>query len=528
MTFKRVFAFFAVFVFTVLALICTSDAPARADMAVETDFYLSAEQPDGYFNAVDGCVYRIPIKQSAYSNFIRAEYTVVRLNGISDVVTTDDENNITSSQEIIRTATVLKSELSAYANPTINKYRYFEVTAYEWCAFVFTVYYNGTNGEAAAYGSEIIYCVNIDSSAPEAYYTGWVYRDGGYVFSVVVHGNTTSDVNTANSGLKAFTVLKYANGAYTQLDEVTNIGNTFYNYQLTADKGKAAYYLDIIDNAGNGSRVLIVEFTETSYNADFESAVENTLANLKSNSFYADFSDGLYNSLSEAYYSYYLLIQDVSASESDIKEAQNACYDIMKYIALLKEMKNEGKKETVVVNLNTEYLGGDITLGNAGYAFGSQKYGEVAYYTLSVAQYDLSRVDRKEAMAFLGISGADTLYTLSLSLALGTVSVETAFDEALEVILPVEFKDVAAVQTVTLADGTTERYELNVVYGNGSTVIFLPYTYGTVDIFVGEKVGFNLLWLILIVPLSVAAVALAVVFAVKRVKLKKIDSEKNI
>lgn len=499
--------------------------------ATEADYILSSFERVGqanYYSAADGCTYRVPISESAYNNFIRVEYDMIVINDAFDEVELDEKNNPTSDRKYVEggeNIVVHKENLKQYANATPLKKYYFEINAKEWCAFVFTVYYLENGEETQTYGSDVFYCRSIDNSNPTAYYNDWTYVSGKYEFNVVVTDVRQDTPRSAYSGIKKFTVLKYVSGKGTEkIDEVDNINSNNYNYVLKAGTGKAIYYIDVIDNVGNGTRVKIVEFTEISHDSGFESAVGNQIESLQKDD---SFSDSVKNDLTRAYYAYYLVIQETN-DELKITAAMNEVYKVMKYIAELNELKKAGEKEYVVRNINTEYFNGEILINNAGLAYEEQKYGEKAYYTVSVAQFDPLKADRKAEMNFLGIGKAEELYTISLGVVNGESEIKQAFKVPLELRLPTEFKKVTAVQTITDEEGNKTYAECAVVYGNGYTVISVPYSYGVINLFSGTSPNLRLLWLLTLIPV-IAGVSVAVVFIVKkkRGQSKQIDSTEN-
>lgn len=493
----------------------------------ETDYYLSTFEVKGTasnYNGVDGCVYVVPIKEEVYKNILSVTVTVVKLkeaDTTESTVQTDGENNVTSGHALIETFTVEKTGMTVYEKPTPNKHAYFEITAKQWCAFVFTVKYMSGTEEKTAYDPEILYCRAIDNSVPEAYYLSWSYESGQYVFDVTVRGNKRGYTLSSDSGLKAFTVLKYSGGAWTKIEEITVSGGSTYNYRLKTTPGNAVYYMDIIDNVGNGARCRIVELKQTTYDKGFESAVENQISDLAS---YDDFSEELKAELEKEYYTYYLLIQDSTATETEIKEAQNVVYETMAYIAKLQEMKAEGVKEYTVLNPYVEYFGGEIAVLNPA-VFASQKYGEKAEYIFQTAYYDPDSVDRAAEKKLLGIRNPKELYTVTFTLRKDGEEVKEDFSEPLAVKLPFDKGEVSVSLTYTDAEGNKTVKECKVGYGTDYTVIYLDKSYGQINIFVGSEADLRWLWFLTVIP--VAAVIAVTVILIRRKKRQKIDTEQN-
>lgn len=476
----------------------------------ETDFYLKTFEIPSHetvFNGEDGCVYRVLISQDAYPYFIRVEYDVVRLQGAEDTPVPGENNKVSGYEYISEGTVVTKDQLTLAETPTAKRYAYFEVTAHEWCAFIFTVYYEGTEGETAAYDSQVLTSRCVDNSVPEAYYTDWVYDSGEYVFSVTVRDNRRTDSLSAKSGLKSFAVLKDG----VKIDEVTGIGSSTYQYSLRVPRQKAVYAMDILDRVGNGVRVKIVEFTETSYDGDFETACEVVLTDMEEG-LYAGYSEKVLKSFREKYAAYYLLIQS-DASDEEIEAAKSEVNDVARYLAQLRKMQENGEKEVVVLSPNaTEYFGQELTIRNASAAYTDQLYGEKLTYTLSVAELSPKTPSRASARAAAGINDASTLYSITVYLAKDGETISTAFVTPLKIRIPIDCP-VVAVQTT---DGQSKV--LNAARGNGYVEVEVLSSYGTVDVFIDGKKDLNYLWSLTAIPVVAGAIVLTVVLLKKKKK----------
>ena len=334
-----------------------------------------------------------------------------------------------------------------------------------------------------------------------------MYDSGEYVFSVAVRDNRRTDTLSARSGLKSFTVLKDGE----KIDEVNNISGSFYQYELRVPRRKAVYSMDIIDRVGNGSRVKIVEFTETSYDADFETACDVVLTDMEEG-LYQGYSDSVLRSFREKYAAYYLLIQSDDPSEEEIAAAKAEVNDVARYLAQLRKMQEAGEKEIAVLSPNAvEYFGQELTIQNAVAAYSEQLYGEKVAYTLSVAELNPKTASRASARAAAGINDATTLYSINVHTAKDGETVERAFDTPLKVRIPLD-RTVIAVQTT---DGQSQVLRSTV--GNGYVEIEVLSSYGTVDVFVGGKKDLNYLWALTAIPV-VAAVVVTIVLLKKKKK----------
>ena len=529
-------ALFLIIVVAVGSLAALSVPGVAVAETVDSDYFLTtfeATSSESFFNKETGCTYRAPISSLIYDSITRIEVTALKVESVFDVIALDDTNKWEEDREVITdpksTKTVYKADLIAYDNPTPNRSWYFEFTAYEWCAFVFTVYHNSGGAEYASYGSETLYVYSIDDSYPEAEIQSWIYDSGKYVFDVVVRSNHRGDVRTANSPLKGFTVKRrtVTSGGqerWETIEEVNNLSTTQYNYRLVTTNSKAEYYFDIIDSVGNGIAQRVVEFRELSYDSDFESAVENYIDAIDAGR-YDDFSDAVKESLKKAYYEYYLLIQDSESTDTDIQNAMQVCRDAMRRIRDLSDMKKKGAKEITVRTINSEYFGGDVVVTNHITAFTRQKYGEAAAYTIGVAYFTPNIVNRDNEMNFLKINSAEGIYTLNVGMTLDGAEVREKYDLPLGLQVPQGFDNVVAVQTVTDDEGVNHYYECEILYGNGYTIVYAPYSYGTVNLFINGKNSLLWLWSLSAIPV-IAAVILTVV-AVKRKKNKAVTAESD-
>lgn len=505
----RCAALAAATVFLIITAILSAPTAVGASAYVaESDFYLTKFETlrsDLFYNAEEGCVYRVPLARSTYENIVKVEYDVVPLNSKTDEIAVDEKNKVTPERDNIEHFTVTKAEMTEYPNKNERKHAYFDITARKQSAFVFTVHYG--DGQVA-YGSEILYCLSIDSSAPEAYYTNIVYENGAYVFKITINGNKRSDTLSANSGLRSFTVLRRSEDAqWTKLHEQSVNGQLSTTYDLRTVNGRATYYMDIVDNVGNATRVEIVTFTDQKIDG-LTTAADNALDDME----IYDYSEKLKSSLREAKLRYEGVLRIENADEEELKKSSEAVREILGYFARLEELRKQGKKEYEIKTLNTEYLG-EVDIVNSGAANADFKYGDKANYVITVARFTENEVDRDGVKKFSGVKRAKVIYTLTLALNDGANDVRKKFDEPIIIRIPRELSNVTAAQT---ADGGFSKVKITV--GNGYTDIAAEYSYGTIDIFV-LGASYDYLWFLTLIPAAVAA-GIAAAVIVKRKKRK--------
>lgn len=531
---RRVFIILTIFIAT-LILAVSVGAVAYAD-ATEADFELSDfEQVGGdrYCNGTDGneATFRVKINEAAYEKIIKVRYDVIKMTSLVDKVTVDDENNVTLSSgqvKISENNVIEKSEITKL--PNSSKFA-FTVKAKQNCAFVFSVYYYDSEGkESVCYGSRygengagrnnILYCFKIDDSNPSAYYDDVTFDSGYWVFDVLVKGNLNSDTASADSGIKSFAVVKRTSTGEKVIDRVENIGSTQYRYKLKITKEKARYYLDIVDYAGNGTTSKIVEFNDTSYDAGFETAVNNKLTKLKSDEKY---SAAFVEKFSKSYDEYYFCIQSSDATEAEIKAKMAVCYDYMAKIANYDKMRENGLSDVTVKNYNTEYFGGDIELINSS-SF-PVKYGDNAVTTISVAMFDAKAIDKTAEKNALGIKNAKTVYATAINTEIDGKTVVNRCETAAEIKIPTELKKGDAYIVMTVEGETKEYIVCDFVAGNGYTVVYLPYSSGVLNIFTGVKSDLLWLWSLTAIPVIAAAAVIPIIIK-KRKNVKSVKKEK--
>lgn len=524
---RRTFIVLTIFIATLILAVSTG-AAAYAD-ATEADFELSDfEQVGGehYCNGTDGneAIFRVKINEAAYEKIIKVRYDVIKMTSKADTVTVDDENNVTLSPgqvKISENNVIEKSEITKL--PNTSKYA-FTVKTNENCAFVFSVYYyDSENKENVCYGSRygedgskknnILYCFKIDNSNPSAYYDDVTFDSGYWVFDVFIKGNLNSDAASADSGIKSFAVVKRTATGESIIDRVENIGGTQYRYKLKITKEKAAYYLDIVDYAGNGTTSKIVEFNDVSYDAGFETAVTNKLTKLKSDEKY---SATFVEKFQKSYDEYYFCIQSVDATEADIKAKMAVCYDYMSKAADYDKMCENGLSDVTVKNYNTEYFGGEIELTDSS-SF-PVKYGDNAVTTISVAMFDAKTVDKTAEKQVLGIKDAKTIYAVSINTEIDGKTVISKCETYAAIKIPTELKKGDAYVVMTV-DGETKEYIVcDYLVGNGYTVVYLPYSSGVLNIFTGVKSDLLWLWSLTAIPVIAAAVVIPIIIKKKKDK----------
>lgn len=497
--------------------------------AAEGDYEISGFEPEDarYHNDKDGCGFYVYVNASVHDKITKIVYDSVKLASLADTVTVDDENNVTlkpGQSFLEKGVTVNGDDLKPKENTM--KY-YFTVSTKANCAFIFTVYYKESESaeEIPVYGSaygkdggnrtNLYYYRKIDDSSPTAYCEYAYFDSGKYVFNVTIKGNSSADSASADSGIKSFCVCKAKNNVSSVIEEIKNVGVTETNYKLAVTLEKAVYYVDIIDNAGNATRKELFSYSGASYDEGFESAVKNKLNELKSDDVY---SSDLISRLEKAYNEYFFAIQDTSVSDSEIKKLQDVCYGILKEIHNIQEGKKEGLKDVTVKNFNTEYLGGEITLTSSSAL--PTKYGDNAVFTVTVAEYDLKKVDKTAAVKFGNIKNA--LYVISVTTEL-TVKSETITEKCDgTVCLSVPWKDEGGkkLKCVQTAAGEETVYsDCEVIYGRDRAEIYISYPTGVLDIFVvSEK---DLTWLWSLTALPVVALAIAVPIIIKKKKSNK-------
>lgn len=528
-------------IISTLGISKTATAYASLDFSfLEEDFTFIPDPSVGslsFTNATAGARIRINMTEAQVGGIISVKYTLVKIKNIDDRVTFDENNIYINSKAItatdeIENKTILKSQFLSYPSPKENKYSYIDIVAKEWCAIVIDVNYNVGNGNQVSYDSYVYNVTNIDNSNPSAYYRTWSFDSGAYTFKVTVNGNAAKAPQSANSGIKKIEfVREIVNGndiQVTLLDTIENITSHPYYYDLRAETTqKAFYYARVTDWVGNYSKNLIVTFG--SYDASFESAVNNTLAQIERAK--EIFSPYILKNMTDGYASYSSLVQSYYAEGDEVKRqkitdqisAQKvAVYKLMGDYANVRTLAENGVRDYNLKVVNPEYLEEGVYVGNVNAAYTALLYGEVANFTIALADFDLKKVDKKAEIAAAEIIKAERVLGLTLETVNSvTGDVDITFTAPIDIRLPLkDFKAVSAVVKRTI-DGVDTFEKLKITEYKNYILVHMPYSKGVISVVLGQKAVSPFYWFFTLLVLPFGAGIFVLVKLLKKKNLAK-------
>jgi hypothetical protein len=534
-----------IFIFIVLlfsSINISSDNAIATECSVrfdETAFsYVPTEELSNslFANGIDGATIRVNVTSEQDALITSVKYTLVKIDTTSDSITSYDGDNIflnskaIDSDDVLDSGTILNENFIMYTSYSDSKYKYFDIVAKEWCIIVLDITYDDDSDEGTglSYDSDTYSVINIDNSLPSAYYSTYTFDSGYYNFTVKISGNETLYSRSANSGIDSIRITKLVNGVSSTITTIESVNSYPYIYTLTVDNQRASYYATILDNVGNYNTCLIVSFNSSSYNVDFESAVNNAIDELSATDVYSSY---LLSSLEEAYAQYYLLVQEwdettdedtLEELEADIEEQILVCTDIESDIAYARTLYNIGVKDYELNIINEEYLEG-IELINVESAYGMLLYGETATFTIVLADYDINKVDKSAEIEVSELKNVTDVLDLTFSTVNNINEDEIIFDTPLQIKVPItDYGSVSCVVKIIDENGNEVIEKLDYTEYSGYITIDMPYADGVISIIIGDST-FNKLWyllFLLVIPIGIC------IFFVVRNKKKKDENAK--
>lgn len=481
---------------------------------------------EGIKNAKDGCKIT-GYFTSAATEITKVTYTQVKIDnqGQGELITVDNESGeiFINGEAVADDRLIKESEevsVNDCVNPTAQKNKYIEVTAKEWSAFIFAVYYQGLDGEEVTYDSEIVCCTSIDSGIPEVYRTGnWIVSGDSILYEVMIRSDPRNQMRSYDSGLDFFVVYK----GNQEIDRVNNIGNTFYTYTLSVSLKEVAYYeIHAADNAGNSvMKLRLAENNNTSYDLGFESAVKNALSYLKDN---VNYNEKVRADLEKSYYDYYMVIQKADSTTKQKEDAKEVALYYLTEYARLKKLESAGEKEWSLYVVNTEYLSGEISLKNVNTAFADLKYGEKAKISITLATFDPKKVDKSSEMAIIGVEKCREIVSFTLSTEVNSELYLSKLTSPLQIAVPYgDYKNLKATITFLDENGNEVIEEVDITEYKDYIVLNSDYSYGTINLFVDNNLNNPLLWLLTLLILPLGGGVTVVIINIKKKKSKLED-----
>ena len=460
---------------------------------------------------------RVYVDESLYTDLIRITYNVVSTE-TSDVMRGQikTSNGVAVNEGVVwerKNVVVAKESLQTW---TTGKKAYcFTVSADHCCAFIFTVYYDKGEGEEdeAYYDSPILYLTTVDNVAPK------VTIDDYNVFmnTVTVKFDDSSD-NCASSGTKSYTVYQDNTQTGERKTYLTSDKITSKKATITLESGKYNYYVSAKDAVGNESEEVLV----ARYDVDeLIRSADNAVMTIESAP--DDWSETFKDRLNKAYGEYVVVAnaEPGTVSDEEKEEKEEALTAVLDEYRRFVGYKINGKENVSLKIIGKDYFKEGPTVLNMSEGCAFIKYGEDGAVTLSVEKHSYSS-EKADILSASQGEGADDLYLITVQ----TVTTEKMdcredFSTPLKVSLSVgEYLSVSAVQVVE-ENGNVVYVPCPVTeYTNGTLVLNVSKTYGTVYLFVreGEKKTYWLYLLFLLLPVSVGVASIIILKKKKGVK----------
>jgi uncharacterized membrane protein len=539
-----IFLFFICLFLVILISVCPTKSVAYAVDDQDLDYtffekdytYIPNDNVESktYSNEKEGSTHRLRMTVGQFQNIVSIKYHLVKIKLTSDEITyTADDiflNGIkVTADDIAEIKTIEKSSFVEYENKDATRYGYIDIVAHELCGIVLEVKYAEGAIEGANYSSYIKYVTNIDNSKPTAYYKDWSYDTGKYVFRVTVNGNQLKATQSADSGLRKVVFFqKTGTGAaekITVLDSTEDISKTPYFYDLKVNPNeKAFYYARVTDWVGNESTNLIVAFG--SYDSGFESAVNNALDDLAR-------AEGIYSphimkNLSNEFATYGIRVQEFNESDDKITSAakvevqKNVIYKLLKEYANIRTLAENGVRDYDLKIINSIYLEG-ILVGNVNKAYTTLLYGEVANFTIALADFDPRKYDKDAQISASGLKNAERVLSLDLTTTNSqTGNVDITFASPLDIRIPLsDYKSVSAVVEIVDADGNERIEKIEITEYKSYFLIHMPYSKGIVSVVFGEKIISPYYWFFTLAIIPIGIGVFLIISKAKKTKLEK-------
>lgn len=471
-----------------------------------------------YYSATQGCTYIVTVTDNAFSPIQKIIYSAYQVSMNTEDIQRDDDDKIINAfakdkqgnelngVELMPGEDIVFSE--SY-NPQGYRTGTFEVTAYEWSAYLFTVEYK--NGEETLTETgDFLYCTSIDSSKPYISLLGSpTFQDNGYYFEYMVRANEYGADRSANSGLSSVRTYRIIDGEEETIKEYTKFNNelTFYGGLLTT---KGEYFIEAIDAVGNRHAGKVIKIDKDLSKVITINAAEDYLRNE------TDYAPELIENLSEKYIAWQLLDLDTSAEQSAVTAAHNALMGALNSCS-------EAKKNFVIRAINTEYVGSLNVENFNAVSLPQILKGESVTMNISLAMFDTAEVDKTEILRLAQLPDADRVLALNIYLTSDLKEIAfTEFAEPVKIILPLSrYKDIAAV-AVSKQNGQTVYTKLRLDNGDDWVSVYLPYSHADINLIIDDgKTGFDLRWLYMLFLLLPIGGGITVFLMRKKIFKKK-------
>lgn len=502
------------FIIILVLLLCT----LAASFSVQKTAYAAGEYSISswrlkkplkyYYNTTEGCVYIVTVTDNNFLPIQKIIYSAYQVSMSTEDIQLDDDDKIINpfakdkqGNELNNVELIPGEDITFSENYSPQGYRTgtFEVTAYEWSAYVFTVEYK-SGEETLTESGGFLYCTNIDSSKPHiSLLDSPAFQDNGYYFEFMVRANEYGADRSANSGLSYVRTYRLIDGEEETINESNQFNNELVFYGgLLATKGE--YFIEAIDGVGNRHVGRVTKIDKDLSKVITINAAEDYMKKE------AEYAPELIEDLRHKYVAWQLLDLDSDAEQTAVMDAYNALMATLNACS-------EAKKNFIIRAINTEYVG-SVTVEN--YNENSLPFivkGESVTMNISLAMFDTAEVDKSEILRLAQLPEGDRVLALNVYLTSDLKEIAfTEYAEPLKITLPYSnYKEIAAV-AVTKQNGQTVYTKLRLDKGDDWISVYLPYSHADINLIIDDgKKGFDLRWLymlFILVPIGGAVVFL--------------------
>lgn len=530
------FLLIVLIMFVVFAVGVTSTAKAYASDIGSADSQYTLGAANGsyafkdakrtVYNAREGAAYTVKVVELYDYPIEQIFYSAYKVEFGQEDLSRDDEGNIIQELSKDNSGNEIKNiqlDLSALrANGTTDRNgsttMSFEVTGYEWCAFVFTIIYKERDIQTLYdVESEPLYCTVIDSSFPHMeIYDGPIYRDGGFMYTVKCRSDSLStSMSSLSSGFGKIRVYrKVGDGPEETIETITDftnrISNSYVYVEVLVLKGE--YFIEVTDGVGNMSKGSIgkLDFdpNETIRINNIEDVLNNT-SELYTNE--------LISTLRTAYLSWQILGGSSDSTEQQISDARDAALDALTACYEARTAVQSGAKHKVKILNGEGSIYGDISVTNFNYTtYKNVLFGNEAMLQIALASYEKAGFFDEAFLKQAGIKNPERILTLDVSIL---EKKQAKFVDAVGIKIPLSTEYInAEAYAVTEKDGAKTYTKLSIDKTSDAVTVYVPDTHAKIYFLYQTEEAANkkLYWLftLLIIPIG-GAVAL-LVFLKKR------------
>lgn len=480
-----------------------------------------------YVSGENDVVFNVFVNKTLYEEtaFLEISYQRVKLNSVADRgnVTTSNGKAVSSEYEVLEEDVIVhKSDLIRNENVYNEaEYYYFEVKTKVNCAWIFTIRYKSYEEDdlQVEYGSDVLYCVQVDNKAPTLTVSSKALVSNEYHYYLYV---TDSDNRSAVSGIKRVAVYKQGINDEEPVLFLERDGKkqTRWSEEVFLKLGKVTYTYEISDVVGNLTKGTLAVFTDESYDKDTEMLASEALEYMKTHSFDATIK----GELEDANAKYMLVTRDDKETEENKQKALSALRNALTKYNVARNKYESGNADISVEIIDVDNVG--VTVSGEQQAFAFLPIGDESTISVTASKSKYaSALKLENELEQAGLKEASEVYSFVVkTTSKNEYTVRQELPKPLKLRLTVgEYEKVGAVMKTYNVDGQAEYYPcLAVAYADGTIGVEATYSAGTIYLFTETKEN-KPYWLF-----SLAAVPLVVggvMFLWANKKMKKVKEE---